>query len=309
MERVRPGYGTITGFLLLTLLVAVAALGIGVAAFLRLPQREGERALVLFDDERQLVVGPNVWTDIKFRGALRLGGEADDADWTHTRHHPTTERCRRGGVFTVYLSVEVGITTTTTTSAPTALPAPSTEGPTSAPTPVLSPEPPPLPTPAPTSEGTAPPSPEPAPMPTGVPTHNPTVSPTPGPTSTDPPIMVVTPEPTPSPTAEVSPTDEPTPPPTPEVPPTAEPTFEGFTGASLITARSTNTTLYYIRAVRKHRGHHLFVEVPGSLTFATHEVFLSKTFAIHAMPGDRLMFQFLSPCAYLAASSTTVVIT
>jgi hypothetical protein len=303
MERVRSAHRPITAFLFITLLVAVAALGIGVAAFLRLPQKEGERALALLDDERQLVAGANVWTDIKFRDPIHLSGDADDADWAHTRRHPTTVRCRRGGVFTVYLSVEVGITTDPTNS-PTALPAPPTEGPTSVPTPVLSPEPPPLPTPAPTSEGTAPPSPEPAPMPTGVPTHNPTVSPTPGPTSTDPPIMVVTPEPTPSPT------DEPTPPPTPEVPPTAEPTFEGFTGASLITARSiTTTALYYIRVVRRRSGHHLFVEVPGSLTFATNDSFLGKTFGLRAGPGDRLKFQFLSPYAYLAASSTTVVIT
>jgi hypothetical protein len=60
-------------------------------------------------------------------------------------------------------------------------------------------------------------------------------------------------------------------------------------------------SIYYIRAIRRDNRDRDdgFVEIPGSLTFASHDVFASKTFAVHARAGDVFRFQFLSSCAYL----------
>jgi hypothetical protein len=59
------------------------------------------------------------------------------------------------------------------------------------------------------------------------------------------------------------------------------------------------STIYYIRAVRHSREVDEFVEIKGSRTFVSHNVFLSKTFAVHARDRDIFKFQFLSECAYL----------
>lgn len=68
-----------------------------------------------------------------------------------------------------------------------------------------------------------------------------------------------------------------------------------------------NSTLYYIRAVRQsheresHESHERapFFEVPGSFTWITHTVFLSKTFAVRVRKGEVFKFQWMSPCPYL----------
>lgn len=67
-----------------------------------------------------------------------------------------------------------------------------------------------------------------------------------------------------------------------------------------------DSPVYYIRAVVQEGATGPFIEVPGSRTWVTHNVFLSKSFEVSVGHSDIFKYQWQSPCIYLALTPVPI---
>jgi len=88
--------------------------------------------------------------------------------------------------------------------------------------------------------------------------------------------------------------------PTPAPPGKKRSLEEAHTEAPTLIPTACNGTISYsIRMLRQFRHKGKFHELKGSITWVTHSVYLSKTFAVHAHVGDVFKAQFMSTCQYV----------